>query len=65
MTGRRLRALLIGNAKFPRDPHNLHTLKGPPNDLERLREALCHAQVAIPTDRKRLDILRGPLFPTD
>jgi hypothetical protein len=40
MTGRRYRALLIGNAEYPKDQHNLIPLKGPRNDPVRLREAL-------------------------
>ena len=38
------RALLIGNAIFPEDPHNLNNLNGPLNDISLLRSAL--------TDRK-------------
>ena len=34
------RALLIGNATFPKDAHNLPELKGPPNDIKKLKEAL-------------------------
>jgi hypothetical protein len=43
----RFKALLIGNAVFDQDPHNLPALKGPPNDLKLLHEALTHAQVGI------------------
>jgi hypothetical protein len=36
----RYRALLIGNARFEKDPHNLPALKGPPEDLKILERAL-------------------------
>jgi hypothetical protein len=41
------KALLIGNGTYPKDPHNLPDLKGPPNDLRILEEALVHPQVGL------------------
>ncbi len=35
------KALLIGNNVFPDDEHNLPPLKGPINDVTKLKEALC------------------------
>lgn len=34
------KALLVGNATFPQDSHNLRRLHGPPNDIAGLSEAL-------------------------
>lgn len=41
------RALLVGNGTFTEDPHNLPSLKGPPNDLRLLRDVLTHPQVGL------------------
>ncbi len=41
------RALLVGNARFPRDPHNLHLLKGPPNDVDALHDELTNTETGI------------------
>jgi hypothetical protein len=35
------KALLIGNADFPEDPHNLPRLVGPRHDITLVRDALC------------------------
>ncbi len=43
----RYKALLIGNATFERDPHNLPALKGPPEDLKLLGRALADADTGI------------------
>ncbi|UQX86971.1 caspase family protein [Jatrophihabitans telluris] len=41
------RALLIGNATYPADEHNLQPLKGPPNDLAALRRALTDQETGL------------------
>ncbi|AEM84201.1 caspase family protein [Streptomyces violaceusniger] len=41
------RALLIGNATFPRDPHALLTLRGPLVDIEKLGQALTDDKVGL------------------
>ena len=41
------KALLIGNATYPEDPHNLPELKGPKNDLQRMQDVLTHRQVGL------------------
>jgi hypothetical protein len=43
----RYRALLIGNARFDRDPHNLPTLAGPPEDLKLLERALADPETGL------------------
>ena len=47
MAKTRYRALLIGNARFERDPHNLPALKGPPEDLKILERALTAAETGL------------------
>ncbi|WP_026928631.1 caspase family protein [Glycomyces tenuis] len=44
---RRYRALLIGNASFPRDPHGLPELHGPAADLKELRQALTDERTGL------------------
>ncbi|MGH9149318.1 MAG: caspase family protein, partial [Acidimicrobiales bacterium] len=41
------RALLVGNSRFPEDPHNLQGLKGPLNDVPALQAALTDAEVGL------------------
>lgn len=41
------KALLIGNAHFPEDPHGLETLYGPWNDIERLGQTLTDSEVGL------------------
>ncbi|MFX0200702.1 MAG: caspase family protein [Candidatus Hodarchaeota archaeon] len=41
------KALLVGNSIFEKDPHNLPTLKGPPNDLKILEEALVDKDIGL------------------
>jgi caspase domain-containing protein len=63
--GLEYRALLIGCSSFPEDPHNLHTLKGPPHDLRLLEDALTHPQVGLHsrTDvRSLLDCSRAEML---
>lgn len=43
----RFKALLIGNARFERDPHNLPALKGPPEDLKLLEGVLTDSSIGI------------------
>ncbi|HEY5552210.1 MAG TPA: caspase family protein [Opitutaceae bacterium] len=43
----RYRALLIGNARFDRDPHNLPALVGPPEDLKLLERALADPETGL------------------
>ncbi|MFE7313441.1 caspase family protein [Streptomyces sp. NPDC057555] len=43
----RYRGLLIGNAKFPRDPHGLPTLNGPLVDVEELRQTLADDRIGL------------------
>ncbi|WP_369173509.1 caspase domain-containing protein [Streptomyces sp. R28] len=52
----RYRALLIGNATFPRDPHGLTDLKGPLVDVEVLRQVLTDREVGLfdPKDVEKL-----------
>ena len=47
MSDIRYKALLVGNSEFPNDPHNLMTLKGPPNDVIVLRDALTHNELGL------------------
>ncbi|WP_406358586.1 caspase family protein [Streptomyces sp. NBC_00658] len=47
MAARRYRALLIGNAVFPRDPHGLPALDGPLTDIEFLQQALTDHEVGL------------------
>lgn len=44
---RRHRALLIGNASFPRDPHGLSRLRGPAADLRELAGALTDERTGL------------------
>ena len=39
--------MLVGSSIFEADPHTLHPLKGPPNDLRILFDALTHEQVGL------------------
>ncbi|WP_167613566.1 caspase, EACC1-associated type [Maribellus sediminis] len=41
------KALLIGNNVFEVDPHQLPELKGPPNDIRGMEDALKHPQVGL------------------
>lgn len=41
------RALLIGNATFPRDPHALPTIEGPRTDIKELYRALIDDEVGL------------------
>ena len=56
---RRYRALLIGNAHFPRDPHHFPVLPGPERDLILLREVLCDAEVGLHDKHDLADLLDG------
>lgn len=47
MTTPRYRALLIGNARFPADPHGLPTLNGPIADIAALDQALTDSEVGL------------------
>ncbi len=47
MAQARHKALLIGNARFERDPHNLPALKGPPEDLKLLEAAFTDPVVGL------------------
>ncbi|MGW2599276.1 caspase family protein [Streptomyces klenkii] len=44
---RRYRALLIGNATYPRDPHCLPSLNGPAADITQLKQVLTDSQVGL------------------
>lgn len=62
MAQSRHKALLIGNARFERDPHNLPALKGPPEDLKLLESALTDPVVGLHQTadvRTLLDATRG------
>ena len=62
MSQPRHKALLIGNARFERDPHNLPALKGPPEDLKLLESALTDAVIGLHQAgdvRTLLDATRG------
>jgi hypothetical protein len=41
------KALLVGNAHFPRDPHGLGALNGPLNDVDALHDELSNADTGI------------------
>jgi hypothetical protein len=64
MTGRKYRALLIGNSHFPDDPDNLPDLKGPINDVAGMGRALSDgpdplfapADIDVMTDRQSAEI---------
>lgn len=47
MAERSYKALLVGNAKYPRDPEALPDLKGPANDLRLLRNALTDRRTGL------------------
>ena len=47
MTGRRYRALLVGNWHYPEDSANLPDLKGPLNDVSRLAGVLADPEVGL------------------
>ncbi|MFD7517723.1 caspase family protein [Streptomyces niveus] len=47
MAERRYRALLIGNAAFPKDPHGLPALAGPLTDIDFLQQALTDDEVGL------------------
>jgi hypothetical protein len=41
------KALLVGNAHFPRDPHGLGALNGPLNDVDALHDELSNADTGL------------------
>src|SRR4029450_1941012 len=47
VSGRRYRALLVGNWHYPDDPANLPDLKGPVNDVSGLAQALADPDVGL------------------
>jgi len=59
------RAILVGNANYPADPHNLPTLNGPAHDLKLLAETLTdathglfrkeHVQTLFDNDRQEVE----------
>ena len=62
MAQARHKALLVGNARFERDPHNLPALKGPPEDLKLLEAVFTDPVVGLHQAgdvRTLLDATRG------
>ncbi len=62
MAQARHKALLIGNARFERDPHNLPALKGPPEDLKLLEATFTDPVIGLHQAgdvRTLLDATRG------
>ena len=59
MAGLSFKALLIGCSSYPDDPHNLPALKGPPQDLRLIEDALTHPQVGLHARADVVSMLDG------
>ncbi len=56
------KALLVGNSLFEEDPHELPELKGPPNDIRGLEDALKHPQIGLHEPEDVTSILNADNF---